>query len=699
MKVLSLLSYLKALRGSYHHAALALSMWLISRTLTGGFILVIVYGLWLSRYGRKGLLLIIGILVLYEVARVGHQPEPLESVDKMTIVYIEPNRQRFVGKTSTTQVLVYYEADTPSLRAGDHVSLRGTVIGPHPIMIPGEFDYATYLYARNITAVVKADHIEWLESQWSIYRIREWMAARIATFSSTSQTYLSTFILADRSTFDPDFSREVSRLGIAHLFAVSGLHVATLGLCIDKGLGALRVRKGISDAILGVTMGLYMVITLFAASVVRAGLMAVFLMINRRFKLGLTAVDVVALLFCMLLLVRPYYYVESGFILTFAVSASLLLGQPFFKTPSRFLLALRVSTLAFFASLPIVSGFQYGFNPWTPLLNIPFITYTTLILLPMSYLTFLLPWLEPIHYGAVVGFEQLVRLAQNGFPIWIRLWIEPGWFRFLYASLFVIVLAMWHHRLRHLARLIFVLFLGICYMRPWLIVEPGIWFFHVHGDSALIRDRFNRCNILIDTGSANQQERLVSALHALHVSHFDYVFISHMHEDHFGAFDHIAATFPINQVISNQNSEDYAEQWFFCGDVGIYLHALEFPHVGENDRSLVMHIQIGQDTVLFTGDVEALREQTILKHPLKAHILKVPHHGSNTSSSADFLRTVQPELAINSAHRNTRFDHPHDDVVARYEDFDIPLYRTDMHGTIEIRYRQGTRIIRPTLSP
>ncbi|TVP94806.1 MAG: DUF4131 domain-containing protein [Acholeplasmatales bacterium] len=696
MKVSSRLS---RLRGTCHHAALALCLWLVGRELPGGFLLSTVYFLWLFRFLRQWRWPVVILLILYELARFVHNPGTLHTLDAVTVIHVEAHRHRFLGKTDTARVLVHVDDQTPPLRAGDLVRIEGVVIGPHPKTMPGEFDYARYLYARNIAAVVAADRVELLGSAWSVYRVREWMAARIATYSPSSRTYLATFILADRSEFDPTFSEGVGRLGIAHLFAVSGLHVATLALCIDKGLGAMRIRKGVCDAVLGITMGLYILMTLFAASVVRAGMMAILLMGNRRLKLGLTPVDVVAILFCALLVIRPYYYVESGFVLTFAVSASLLLGQPFFNTNSRIMLGLRVSTLAFFTSLPIVSGFQYGFNPWTPLLNIPFIAYTTLILLPITYLVFLMPLLEPLHHVVVLGFEILVDRAHTAFPAWIRLWIEPGWPRLIYAVLLVMVLSMWHHHRRKQIRLLFLFFLLVCHLRPWLSFDQNIWFFHVHGDSALIRDRFNRCNILIDTGSADNQQRLVRALHALHVTHLDYVFISHMHEDHYGAFEQVAAVFNISTVISNQNSHVVSEQWFTCGNVQLYLHALEYPHGGENDRSLVMRVRIGNDLVLFTGDIEAAREATILVHDLRANILKVPHHGSQTSSSSRLIEAVQPEVAINSAHRNTRFEHPHPTVIARYEAFDIPVYRTDQHGTIHFRYGRGERRIMTKQSP
>ena len=90
---------------------------------------------------------------------------------------------------------------------------------------------------------------------------------------------------------------------------------------------------------------------------------------------------------------------------------------------------------------------------------------------------------------------------------------------------------------------------------------------------------------------------------------------------------------------------------------------------GENNRSLVLKLTYGAISFLFTGDIEQEAESVLLQtsDDLRATVLKVPHHGSRTSSSDPFVRAVDPRVAVFSVQRDSRFGHPHPMVVERYK--------------------------------
>jgi len=108
---------------------------------------------------------------------------------------------------------------------------------------------------------------------------------------------------------------------------------------------------------------------------------------------------------------------------------------------------------------------------------------------------------------------------------------------------------------------------------------------------------------------------------------------------------------------------------------------------GENNRSLVLKLTYGAVSVLFTGDIEQEAESFLLnsRHDLRATILKVPHHGSRTSSSELFVRAVNPAVAVFSVQRDSRFGHPHPTIVERYQASGAHVLRTDTHGAITVR--------------
>ena len=108
--------------------------------------------------------------------------------------------------------------------------------------------------------------------------------------------------------------------------------------------------------------------------------------------------------------------------------------------------------------------------------------------------------------------------------------------------------------------------------------------------------------------------------------------------------------------------------------------------LGANDNSLVIRARHGQRTLLFTGDIEEQAEARLLQHAqrLRADVLKVPHHGSRTSSSEAFVRAVAPELAIISAGRGNRFGHPHAEVEARLRTLVKQVLRIDQLGGVRL---------------
>lgn len=108
-----------------------------------------------------------------------------------------------------------------------------------------------------------------------------------------------------------------------------------------------------------------------------------------------------------------------------------------------------------------------------------------------------------------------------------------------------------------------------------------------------------------------------------------------------------------------------------------------------NDLSVVVRALYGTSSILLTGDIEEEAEHAILASgaDVRSTVLKVPHHGSRTSSSTGFLLAVDPELALISAGRDNQFGHPHPDILSRYASYGIPTQNTGQNGTISLSFR------------
>ena len=105
-----------------------------------------------------------------------------------------------------------------------------------------------------------------------------------------------------------------------------------------------------------------------------------------------------------------------------------------------------------------------------------------------------------------------------------------------------------------------------------------------------------------------------------------------------------------------------------------------------NNHSIVLRLEMGQVSFLFTGDIEATVEEKLLQSGeiLESTVLKSPHHGSHTSSSEPFLQAVKPRIAVISVGADNTFGHPRPEILARYAEHDITILRTDEHGTVEL---------------
>lgn len=225
-------------------------------------------------------------------------------------------------------------------------------------------------------------------------------------------------------------------------------------------------------------------------------------------------------------------------------------------------------------------------------------------------------------------------------------------------------------------------------------------------DATLLQfsDGSEALTVLIDTGDWNATD-VVAYLKSQNISDIDIIAITHPHADHIGQLDKIIETFNVTEVW--MNGETANSQVFAKSLEAIEEHKVDYyePEVGEifdigplqikilhpkslssntNNNSLVMHMQYDEVSFLFTGDAEQQAENEILASgaDISAKILQLGHHGSNTSSTHNFLQAVNPEIAIYSAGEGNSYEHPDAEVIDLVNANGILLYGTDTHGTI-----------------
>lgn len=271
---------------------------------------------------------------------------------------------------------------------------------------------------------------------------------------------------------------------------------------------------------------------------------------------------------------------------------------------------------------------------------------------------------------------------------------------------------------RFIAVLIVCLLLGVSFGAGYLSTEgagstsgirPAETSFEVHyidvGQADAILVRCDGRSMMIDGGNAADSSRIYSYLKNRDISYLDYIVCTHAHEDHAGglagALNYATvgvAYAPVTEssckefmnfveYLSRQNvsvTVPAAGDSFSLGSSTVSVLGPVQPASDPNNTSIVLRIEYGDTSFLFTGDAEREEEQDMLDTgvPLSSTVLKVGHHGADTSTGYPFLNKVRPIFAVISVGASNVYGHPSDNTLSRLRDADVRVYRTDLQGTI-----------------
>nr|MCR5348817.1 MBL fold metallo-hydrolase [Bacilli bacterium] len=200
------------------------------------------------------------------------------------------------------------------------------------------------------------------------------------------------------------------------------------------------------------------------------------------------------------------------------------------------------------------------------------------------------------------------------------------------------------------------------------------------GDCALIQDGLT--TVMIDTGGINgfdiAQECLIPYLRKRRIYHIDALIASHQDYDHVGGVSSLCAHYEVRKYVTDVSSFPLR-----VGNLTFTNHN-DYGFEEENEKSLFLSLSFMGKVWLFTGDAGVTVEKNVIRdYPdLDCDVLKVGHHGSDTSTSEAFLDAVKPEVAVISCGKNNKFGHPKTSVVRSLSKRGITIRRTDEEGTI-----------------
>ena len=627
--------------------------------------------------------------------------------------YIDGDKLTIIIKNKNKVILNYYfktekEKKNFEICYGDYIEVIGKSIEIKENTNFNLFNYKRYLKTKKIYYSFSVDKIKRLKKNTNLlYHIKNKIVTKIE--SNISSNYIKTFILGDKRDINSNMIESYQRLGVSHLFAISGMHVSFLSMILLKILSKINDKAKYSIVVLFLLF--YTFLTNYAISIVRSTMQFILFKVNKVFDLKIKNVNIMLIIISAVLLYNPYYIYDISFLFSFSISFSLILFRKNIDIDNNyFIKSFITSLISFLVSLPILINNFYEINFLSIFYNIFYIPFVSFILFPINILTLIFSFLDPLNNYIINIFESItIILSKMKFLTFSSAKLPIFLIVIYYICLYF---AVTRKRKKYILFLVLLIVFFINNNR--ITMFPVITYLDVgQGDSCLIRV-FNK-NVLIDTGGKtyNKKEKwrqrkkeyniadniTIPYLKSVGVKKIDYLILTHGDFDHMGEASNLTKKFNVKKVIFNNDSYNELETSFIkilkkkkikyyhnVEKIKLQKSVLYFLNTkiydNENDNSNVVYTEINNYKFLFMGDAGINKETDILKKYNLQYIdvLKVGHHGSKTSSSKDFIDEINPKFSIISVGKNNRYGHPNKEVLKELEDSKI--YRTDKNGSI-----------------
>ncbi len=669
------------------------------------------------------LIFLIGIIldVFINTKIIVYQTKYLPTINNITgkiiNLKIDGDKVSMQIKTKEEKILAnYYVANAlekeslmNNLKIGSQVFLKGEIQQINNNTIFNTFNYAKYLYNNHIYLVFKVDSLEYNNDNLTLLdKLRNIVNKRCDSLKRTD--YLKAFILGDKNDFKNETTSIIKNNGVSHLFALSGMHVNFVYAFFKK----LKIK----DFIIYGFLIIYFIISGCSVSFLRALLFLLFCHFNKKYSFGLSNLQILFLIAGIILIHDPFLIYNTAFIYTFIVTYSLLLYSKYIKINNILVNTILVSLITFSFSLPITIFLNYEVNIMSPFFNIFLIPLVSTIIFPLSLLYFLLPIIEPIFILGITILEKLNYLFSN-----LSLIIVIGKLGIWEVIIFYFFLISYlKYRRKYL---ILGLFLTLIFFKCKYYFDPNYYVYYLdvgQGDSALLVSPGHREAILIDTGGVvtypkkdyqirkkefDLTENIALFIKSLSIEKIDLLLLSHGDYDHAGYTLKLNEKIKIKAVLFNKDQKNSLEQNIAktikeTKNINLKKFNLQLLDTNfydnENDNSTIIYTKLYNTSFLFMGDASIKVENDLLKKYQLNNIdvLKVGHHGSDTSTSKEFILALKPCYAIISVGQNNRYGHPKEEVINNLKNSQI--YRTDLNGSIMFKVNAKYVKIKPCVS-
>lgn len=649
-------------------------------------------------------------------------------------VYLKPyyinNRKVKYGK-----ILIYSKKISKNFADGDLISLKLTLNKAEPELNPGGFSNSKYLKNKGVYLQGwKPAEIRLLDKNPTfknyLIKFKKKLLFNInQLFKAESSAFIKAILLGEKEYLSFEQKNLLRNAGASHLLAISGLHMGIIILSFSLIFFRLCSKRKNGLYFLTAVTVVYIILVGAAVSVIRASLLALLFLWADEFNRSGDFLNITAFTLVVNLLITPSALFTVSLQLSYLIVFSLYYITPLLnRVIPGFLAVSLAAQLGSFA----VAVFYFNEYSWIAVLtNLWVIPYIS-VLLPLIFIIILFSLISInllasvafiIEFALKILFVLLEFMTElQGLPLVIA---APNLFHVFiyYICLFLLPVLYQKYYIyfnikkklfqQKVILIIFVLTLILFFIK----IDSGLLeidFISVgQGDGIFIKFPDGK-NMLIDTGPSGSdgcsaEYTIVSYLNYIGVRNLDYVLISHFDADHVGGLIHLLKRKEIDKILippfkqktiyhyqlekemkANKNVKiEYLTENMNLKISGCKLQILNPERRNlfqdRNENSAVLLLKFGLKKFLFTGDLSKKGENRIAKtYELNnLDVLKIGHHGSNTSTGEKLLAESSPRLAVISVGENN-FGHPSPQVISRLNKFKVKHFRTDRDGLVKV---------------
>lgn len=656
--------------------------------------------------------------------------------DSITLVV----KDVYAGDTHICKRMKLYQGSNQilfsNIRIGQILRIQGTVYSFVQPGNPGQFNEFQFNQEQGIQYKAFVDSVTIINQSYQRlqevlrqFRLRLYQGLHLCC-SERDAGILAAMVLGEKGVTDEEIRRLYQENGIAHILAISGLHISLIGAGIFFLLRKYVMPMTMAACVSSGILILYGMLTGFPISTVRAVIMMLCMLGARVVGRRYDAYCALALSAWIQLICQPLSLFQTGFLLSYGTVLGILVFTKEFQQAgihsrgiSSVMGALGVSLI----TMPILLSSYYELPLYSLLANLLLLPMLGVLLgaglsgVMMSLCSIALGrfCMGTVHYILCL-YETVCRILESLPNHQIILGNPSSWQILIYYGLLLLWVVLRQFRPQHKYWFVLALAIGVMGFSP----QRGIQGLEItnldvgQGDCTCIRtDRFT---VLIDGGSSDVKEvgkyRISKFLKYYGICRIDVMFITHSDSDHTNGLLEIIKDkhhmgFSVGKIVLpriGRKDDNYAKLERQCVQSGIPVTYMEkgnyfaigdarfrclhpyftYDWMSENDYSLVLELQYGQFRGLFTGDLEKEGEKEIAASLSSVKYLKVGHHGSKGSSSEEFLETITPYISVYSAGRKNRYGHPAEETKERMKKIGAKEFCTINDGAVTV-YTDG----------